>query len=104
MAARRKSASAGSATLELHPVLDIRQARPLADQLKSMRGKALSLDAGAVERLGGQCLQVLLAARNGWASDGVAFRLGGASEAFLHDLTTLGLAPEALNHQEDKAA
>ena len=44
------------------PCLDLSAAGPLAASLLRRRGSPLALDGSAVERLGGQCLQVLLAA------------------------------------------
>jgi chemotaxis protein CheX len=54
----------------LPAVLDIRAAAPLQAEILGLRGQPLTLDASAVERLGGLCLQVLLSARATWASDG----------------------------------
>ncbi|WP_287799477.1 STAS domain-containing protein, partial [Acidiphilium sp.] len=59
--------------LMLDPILDLKAASPLAQALLARRGGDLRIDAGAVERLGGQCLQVLLSARATWEADGHAF-------------------------------
>ncbi len=87
---RRRTAPASAAVLP--PILDLRAAAPLAADLLGRRGKPLTIDAAAVERLGGQCLQVLLSARNTWAADGQAFRVQNASTAFTDSLEALGAA------------
>jgi chemotaxis protein CheX len=48
--------------IELPDVLDLKAATPLTVEFLSMRGRPLDVDASRVERLGGQCLQVLLSA------------------------------------------
>jgi chemotaxis protein CheX len=68
--------------MKLPPVLDIGAAAPLRSQLMERRGQPLELDASAVERLGGLCLQVLIAARNLWSLDGVKFAILDPSPAF----------------------
>jgi chemotaxis protein CheX len=47
-----------------------------------LRGQKLTLDGAEVERLGGLCLQVLIAARNQWRVDGVDFQIVNPSPAF----------------------
>ena len=79
--------------LALAPVLDVTAAGPLREQLLALRGGPVDLDASAVERLGGLCLQVLMAARRTWATDGQPLRLGPASPAFASQLAAFG-APE----------
>jgi anti-anti-sigma regulatory factor len=58
------SQSPGAASLILADCLDLTAAAPLKAQLLAARGTPLSLDASAVRRIGAQCLQVLLAARD----------------------------------------
>ncbi|WP_426958717.1 STAS domain-containing protein [Muricoccus radiodurans] len=77
----------------LSPVLDLRAAGPLAAAMLAWRGDDLSLDASRVERVGGQCLQVILAARNQWAAEGRSFRVLGASDAFKEAADLMGAAP-----------
>ena len=69
-------------TLKLDPRLTAEQAAPLRDSLLSQRGAPLALDAGEVERLGGQCFQVLAAARKTWAADGHPLTFAQPSPAF----------------------
>jgi chemotaxis protein CheX len=61
--------------LQLPAVMDMNAAAPLAAELVALRGQPVALDASAVERVGGLCLQVLLSARVTWAADGAAFTL-----------------------------
>jgi chemotaxis protein CheX len=69
------------AALDLAPVLDPFAAVPLSLLLLAHRGQDLELDASAVTRLGGQCLQVLLSARRTWNADQKSFRLVNPSDA-----------------------
>ena len=68
--------------IALSAVLDLRAADPLKAQLLAVRGQETALDASAVERLGGLCLQVLLSAQRTWIGDGQILRFGAVSEAF----------------------
>ncbi|AQR63111.1 hypothetical protein BZG35_16715 [Brevundimonas sp. LM2] len=67
----------------------------LADLLER-RGAPLILDGSAVERLGGQGLQLLLSAFKTWREDGQPLRLQSASEALLAGMRQLGIDPETL--------
>ena len=67
--------------LSLSPVLDLNAAAPLRSLILMHRGHDLDLDAADVERVGGLCLQVLLAARQTWAADQKKIRLINPSEA-----------------------
>lgn len=79
-----------SASLTLDHVMDLRAAAPLREALLGRRGGAVAVDASAVERLGGLCLQVLLSARQTWAGDGHAFSITGQSEGFREAIRLLG--------------
>ncbi|HXQ16336.1 MAG TPA: STAS domain-containing protein [Caulobacteraceae bacterium] len=78
------------ALLQLPASLDLAAASPLAIQLLGLRGQSLRLDAGEVRRLGGQCLQVLLAARETWASDGQSFAIANSTAEFAECLALMG--------------
>lgn len=80
----------GAAVLRLGQVLDLNAAGPLANELLALRGSALEVDASAVERMGAQCLQVLLSARLTWDADGADFAVVAASEEFTSTLALLG--------------
>ena len=79
-----------SALLRLGQVLDLNAAAPLANELLSLRGRDVDVDASAVERVGAQCLQVLLSARATWDADGRAFALVAPSSEFTSTLALLG--------------
>ncbi len=83
--------------MKLSPILDLSAAAPLATAFNGARGQPIEIDASAVERVGGVCLQVLIAAQNAWTSDGVPFALVNPSEAFLSNIRLMAghtLAPE----------
>lgn len=82
-----------SAVIVLAANLDIQQAEPLKADLLALRGTPVAVDASGVERLGGLCLQVLLAARKTWAADGQGFDIAPASDAFTTQWNAFG-APD----------
>ena len=75
-----------AARIELPEILDLGAAGPLAAEFLSHRGEALCVDASRVERMGGQCLQVLLSAANTWKVEAPA-----ASQSLLLGTGTLTL-------------
>ena len=79
-----------AATLVLDPVLDLKAAEPLKAALLERQGQALSLDASGVQRLGGLCLQLLLAARRSWTEAGQALAIAPRSAAFDEALALFG--------------
>ena len=88
------------APLMLAEALDVRAAGPLLEAVRARRGGDVELDASRVERLGGQCLQVLLAAKGAWAADGHGFQIINSSTAFKDGCALLGadaLAPAAIS-------
>jgi chemotaxis protein CheX len=70
------------ATIALPEVLDLKAAAPLHAQLSGLRGQPVVLDASRVQRLGGLCLQVLLAAEAAWSSDDQDFSLAQPTPEF----------------------
>ena len=74
----------------LPAILDLNAAGPLTAQLLGNRGAPLVVDGSAVERLGGLCLQVLLAARKTWEADGQSFELVSPSSALAEALVAFG--------------
>ena len=76
--------------LSLESVLDLSAAQRLKVLLTEHRGEGLQVDAGEVQRLGGLCLQILLAAHRAWTEDGHAFAIGPPSEAFTSALRLFG--------------
>jgi chemotaxis protein CheX len=87
-----------SNALELPSILDLIAAPGLLEAFTTRRGEALAVDAGGVQRLGAQCLQVLLAARAAWAADGMALAVENPSPEFSATLELLGASPEDLTH------
>lgn len=83
------------AALTLPQVLDLSAALPLRALLIAHRGADLDLDAAGVERLGGLCLQVLLAARRTWEADRMTLRLLNLSDP-CRDALRLAQAETAL--------
>ena len=82
-----------AAAIELPPILDQSAASALAAELLGHRGEAVMIDASRVERIGGQCLQVLLSAVKTWRADAAALAVAGASSGFAEGLARLGVAP-----------
>ncbi len=76
--------------MRLPQILDLGAAAPLWSSLNDARGQALQLDGSEVERIGGLCLQVLLAAKARWASEGADFSIVNASPAFVEGIATHG--------------
>lgn len=77
----------------LESALDYRAAAPLRDAFLERRGAPVTVDASGVEAMGGLCLQVLLAARQAWASDHTEFSIPVRSAAF--DRGVLGFGASA---------
>lgn len=90
------SPSADGATVVLPKVLDVRAAPALASELLKMRGGDISVDASQVERLGAQCLQVLLSAQATWRSDGCVLTFTQISEGLAEGLQLLGFSSNTL--------
>lgn len=95
--------TAGTAVLTLPAVLDVTAAGALRDDLIARRGADLDIDASAVTRFGGLCLQVLLAAAAAWRDDGRILTLAG-SDAFLRSLRLFGAEPHFSTRAAEGAA
>lgn len=80
----------GATVLRLAQVLDLNAAAPLAAEFLALRGRDVEVDASSVERMGAQCLQVLLSARATWNADGASFSLVTPSDEFASTLALLG--------------
>lgn len=79
-----------AAVIALPALLDLRAAVALRDDMLALRGQAVTLDASAVERLGGLALQVLLSAAKTWAVDGCPLAISPASDAFADQCRAFG--------------
>ena len=92
-----------STLIALPAVLDLRAADPLKTQLLAVRGQGTTLDASAVERLGGLCLQVLLSALQTWRADGQSLTFINVTEAFASQWSALGASATDLAMQGEPA-
>jgi chemotaxis protein CheX len=81
---------AAPAVLMLADCLDLTAATPLARDLLAASGAPIALDGSAVRRIGGQCLQVLLAGQAAWAADGMAFEVVNPSPELTDGLALMG--------------
>jgi chemotaxis protein CheX len=85
----------GSTVSPLPQILDLTAAKPLRDRLEALlSGRAVIVDAGAVERMSTPCAQVLLAAARTASSAEVSFRSINASAVFRTALDDLSLNSE----------
>jgi chemotaxis protein CheX len=78
--------------MRLQQILDIGAAAPLQSELLRARGSPIEIDASGVERLGGLCLQVLLAAKAAWRADNQAFHIVNPSPSFVEAARLMGAA------------
>ena len=81
----------GADPLVLDELLDLQAAAPLREALLARRGADLQVDASGVRRLGGLCLQVLLAADGAWSSDGRRLAFLNPAPAFVDALDLCGV-------------
>ena len=85
------------APLQLAEILDRAAAAPLKANLMARRGRELLIDASAVRRIGGQCLQVLMSAAATWSKDAVAFAVDRASQEFVSGVEQFGVDSKKLS-------
>lgn len=78
------------ANLILPASLDLCAAAPLRTEVLVLRGQDLKVDASGVRHLGGQCLQVLLAAQASWQADGFDFQIAEPSIEFANSVAVFG--------------
>jgi len=90
-----------SSGLALPEVLDICEAAPLAAGLLAARGNQMVIDASRVEKVGAQCMQVLLSAHATWLRDGAPFNISNPSRGFVDGLEMLGIPVSFFSMQED---
>lgn len=90
--------------MKLPAILDMTAAAPLKDALLSRRGHDIQIDGADVQRLGAQCLQVLLAARTTWDLDGHSLLITSCSMELIAALELFGVAPETLTRIPPMAA
>jgi chemotaxis protein CheX len=92
---------AAPGTLKLAAVLDLNEASVLHGKLLSMRGSDVTIDASAVDRVGVQCTQVLVAGHRAWVEDKKAFFIEKASDAFQKTMQLVGIDNENLVAKEN---
>ena len=83
--------------MQLAEILDRAAAAPLLAELKARRGQELAIDASAVRRIGGQCLQVLMSAAATWSKDAIAFAVAPASKEFVAGVEQFGVDSKKLS-------
>ncbi|WP_217645940.1 STAS domain-containing protein [Poseidonocella pacifica] len=66
----------------------------LLDALREYEGNPLTLSAQKVSFVGGLCAQILFAARQKWAADGLSFDIEGSSSGFEESLERLGFSAD----------
>jgi chemotaxis protein CheX len=91
-------------TVVLPNILDLKAAGPLTEKLLPLRGHDLLIDASQVERVGGQCLQVLISAASTWQADGATADILNPSDGFVEGLAALGMRPEDLFSSSEEQA
>jgi chemotaxis protein CheX len=91
---------AASGTVALAPVLDLNEASALHGKLMSARGSDIVIDASAVERVGVQCAQVLVAGAAAWQADSKSFLIEKASDAFEKTMQLIGIDPDKMVAKE----
>jgi chemotaxis protein CheX len=87
------TAPQAASTILLAEVLDLKAATALATDLLAARGGDVSLDGSSVQRLGGQCLQVILSAKATWDKEGASLQIINASHDLVEGLELLGVDP-----------
>lgn len=81
--------------------LDTRAAPALHETLTGFDGQPLTLDGSQVESLGGQCLQILLAAHETWGKNEVPFAIENSSDALTAQWSAFGAPLHQLGPQGD---
>jgi len=77
-------------TLTLPPSLKSEANKELWTKLDGLKGQHVIIDGSEVERLGGECLETLIAARRHWEKSELRFEISNASTDFIKDLEILG--------------
>lgn len=85
------SKKAAGNSLNLAPVLDLNEATALHGKLMALRGSDLMIDASGVERVGAQCVQVLMAAKKNWDEDKLSFKFSKVSDTFSKTMQLIGI-------------
>ena len=89
--------------LQLAENLDGSQVEPLMDLLAKKRGSPLLINASKVERLGAQCVQVLVAAAQTWRTEMHSLQIVQPSTSFEEELEQMGLTLDQITFEEAKS-
>ncbi|MCM2401101.1 STAS domain-containing protein [Rhizobium sp. S153] len=89
-------------SLRLSAVLDLNEASNLRENLMSLRGSGLAIDASGVERVGAQCVQILMAGASAWEADKKPFSFVKVSDAFTKTLQLIGVNIDHLLAKESR--
>jgi chemotaxis protein CheX len=87
-------------TLQLPEILDLSYAAPLAESFLALRGMNLTVDAAGVQRVGAQCMQVILSAVSTWRIDEAEFSIIDPSPEFRDALSLLGVGLAEISIEE----
>ena len=87
-------------TVQLPENLDLLAAASLVQTFLPMRGTDIVVDGSHVQRLGGQCLQILLSTISTWSADGASLEFVNLSPEFKAGLELFGVQPEKFADQE----
>jgi chemotaxis protein CheX len=79
--------------IPLPKTLDLGAVSDFATHLLPLRGDALQLDAGAVQKLTGIGLEMLVSTAAQWRADGQTFEIVNWSDAALDAMNALGTDP-----------
>ena len=86
--------------LKLPQSLDVAALRAVQKDLLDRRGKATTIDASDVERIGGLGVELLIAARRQWLEDAVVLQIIGVPDAMKEAFIDLGLDVATLDVRE----
>lgn len=89
--------------LILPAILDVRAAESLKSELMAVRGQPVTIDASAVDRLGGLGLQVLMSAAKTWRADDQVLTFINVSEAMSEQWLAFGAPLNDLEAQDAAA-
>ncbi len=95
-----QTACARGKTLLLPAELDHVAAASLFEVISSLTGTDIAIEGSRVERIGGQCLQILLAAASTWKADGTVLEFVNPSSEFIAGLELLGICPGTFLNRE----
>jgi chemotaxis protein CheX len=84
----------GNQSLALPEILDLRAAGPLAASLLAAQGSPLILDGSKVEKIGAQCMQLIVSAHLTWERDGINLTLAKASMKLVEGFKAAGIRIE----------